>query len=56
MLEDARIYWNGSKLYNVAGYESEQAFDDVLKVGPMTRHLCRMTGHYPRWVSERFIK
>jgi hypothetical protein len=33
----------------VAGYESEQAFqafqafDDVLRVEPMTRHLFRMT-------------
>tara|TARA_R110001606_G_scaffold399249_1_gene582735 strand:+ start:8687 stop:8965 length:279 start_codon:yes stop_codon:yes gene_type:complete len=56
MLDEARGYWQGARTYGTTGYEGEQAFDDVVRVGPMTRHLCAMTGNCPHWVSERFIK
>ena len=56
MLEEARGYWQGARTYGTTGYEGEQAFDDVVRVGPMTRHLCAMTGHNPAWLSEKFIK
>ena len=56
MLEEARGYWQGARTYGTTGYEGEQAFDDVVRVGPMTRHLGAMTGHNPAWLSEKFIK
>lgn len=51
LLTDARDYWKGGRKL-----EFEQAFDDVLRVGPMLRRLCNHTGHEPQWVAERFCK
>jgi len=53
LIYDARSYWQGIK---GAGVEFEQAFDDVLRCGPMLRHLCNHTGHDPQWLSRGFIK
>lgn len=51
LLEDARAYWKGQ-----TGITREQAFDDVLRVGPMLRHCCRFTGHNPQWIAERVVR
>lgn len=32
----------------------EQAHHDLMKCGPMTRHVCERTGHEPEAVSEHF--
>jgi len=53
LIYDARSYWQGIK---GAGVEFEQAFDDVVRCGPMLRHLCDHTGHDPQWLSRGFVK
>lgn len=54
LLDDARAYWHGVNIYGAANYEAEQAFDDVMRVGPMLRWCCNQTGHNPQWIAERF--
>ena len=53
LVYDARSYWKGIK---DAGVDFEQAFDDVMRCGPMLRHLCDHTGHNPQWLSRGFVK
>ncbi|RHW22676.1 hypothetical protein [Pseudomonas jilinensis] len=53
LLDDALGYWRGSYGPAIA---QEQAFDDVLRVGPMLRHCCQFTGHNPQWIAERFVR
>lgn len=51
LLDDARAYWRGNR-----GLEFEQAFDDVLRVGPMLRWCCAHSGHNPQWIAEQYVK
>lgn len=37
-------------------YVGEQAFDDVVRCGPMTRHLCAKTGYCAQWFSSMFSR
>ncbi|MBA4501837.1 hypothetical protein [Marinobacterium marinum] len=54
-LQDAiRHATGGKKPFNVPDYELEAAFDDVCRLGPMTRHLCQMTGTDPEWLQDQF--
>ena len=53
LLDDALTYWRNG--YGPA-IELEQAFDDVLRVGPMLRRCCEFTGHDPVWIAEGFVR
>jgi hypothetical protein len=55
MVWDAKLYWKGKSPFPVAHHELRQAFDDLLRCGPMLRHVCEYTGHDAQWISEGFI-
>ncbi len=44
----------GKKPLHVQDYELEAAFDDICRLGPMTRHLCQMTDTDPEWLQDQF--
>ena len=58
LLQDARRHWEGKPPYkpSIPPYEQEQAFDDLVACGPMTRHVCNFTGHDPEAVSDAFVR
>lgn len=56
LLDDAACHWEGKKAPAAEKWEAEQAFDDVLRAGPMIRHLCQMTGLDPVVVSKAFTR
>ncbi len=54
LVEDAIRHATGAKKpFHVQDYELEAAFDDICRLGPMTRHLCAMTGDNPEWVRDQ---
>ncbi|RBP69606.1 hypothetical protein [Marinobacter nauticus] len=53
LVDDAKRYWTGKAGTNA---ESIAACDDLLACGPMTRHLCAMTGLEAVAVSESFTR
>jgi len=55
---DARNYWRcqqGQSLH-ADGYYLEQAFDDLVRCGPMIRHCCSFLDLDADWISEEFIR
>jgi len=58
LVADARSYWQGRRGLSVEAdhYQLEQAFDDVMRCGPMLRHLCAHTGHDAVWICEGFTR
>jgi hypothetical protein len=58
MLHDARDYWRGKPGHGVhaESYHLEQAFDDLVRCGPMLRHCCSFLDLEPDWLSEGFIR
>ena len=58
MLHDARDYWRGKPGHGVhaESYHLEQAFDDLVRCGPMLRHCCDYLDLEPDWLSEGFIR
>jgi hypothetical protein len=52
MLNDALGYWQST----ARDTKAEQAFDDLLRCGPMVRHVCEFTGHDPEWICQGFIR
>ena len=53
LLEDGLSHWRGEKCVTL---DIEQAFDDVMRCGPMLRHCCSFLDLEPDWVSEEFIR
>src|SRR5690554_3490159 len=53
LLRDARCYWRGS--WNTS-IELEQAFDDLVRCGPMVRHVCHWLDIEPLQVTRTFIR
>ena len=56
LCKDGPNYWKGQTIYTAQPWETEQAFDDLVKCGPMTRHVCGMAGLDPEWISAGFIR
>lgn len=58
LLEDAGRHWQGKRPNSVMirEYELEAAFDDVLRLGPMTQHVCSMTGDDPEAIRDAFVR
>lgn len=55
LIDDAMRYYQGRGLNgNPRDYESEAAFDDVMRCGPMLRYLCMRTGTNPAWITRKF--
>lgn len=54
LIEDARGYAQGKRAWSTPPETAEQAYQDVLSVGPMLTRLCEFTGHDAVWVSEAF--
>ena len=53
LLRDGRCYWRATSNSDV---ELEQAFDDLVRCGPMTRHVCRWLDIEPLQVTRTFIR
>lgn len=53
LLRDACCYWRATSNNDV---ELEQAFDDLVRCGPMTRHVCRWLDMEPFEVTRKFIR
>lgn len=53
LVRDARGYWNCTTNKDI---ELEQAFDDVVRCGPMTRHVCHWLDIEPVEVTRRFVR
>ncbi|WP_417514813.1 hypothetical protein [Marinobacter sp.] len=51
LVDDARRYWQNRR----HDTEAEQAFDDLVRCGPMTRHVCRWLDTDAQWISRGFI-
>ena len=58
MLHDGRNYWRSQQGQGVhaENYRLEQAFDDLVRCGPMLRHCCSFLDLEPDWLSEGFIR
>jgi len=56
LIKDGQSYWKCQKWREADSVEQEQAFDDLLRCGPMTRHCCRWLDLDPQWISEGFIR
>ena len=57
LLADAAVHWRGQGWYGgMKDYEPEQAFDDVVRCGPMLRRVCSFAGLHPEWVTRMFIR
>ena len=57
MLHDARDYWRGKPGHGVhaESYHLEQAFDDLVRCGPMLRHCCGFLDLNAEWISAGFV-
>src|SRR5690554_8004355 len=49
LLRDGRCYWRATSNSDV---ELEQAFDDLVRCGPMVRHVCRWLDIEPLQVTR----
>ena len=58
LLHDARHHWRGQAVQGIHrdSYHLEAAYDDVMRCGPMLRHLCDHLDTDADWISEQFIK
>lgn len=55
LVKDAQSYWHGhSRRLGSGDLELEQAFDDLCRAGPMTRHCCAILDLDAQWLSEGF--
>jgi hypothetical protein len=55
LVRDGQSYWQGRRWRGADDLELEQAFDDLCRVGPMTRYCCALLDLDPDWISEGFI-
>jgi len=53
LVRDGRCYWQNGYCPSV---DQEQAFDDLVRCGPMTRHVCRWLDVEPGEVSKLFVR
>ncbi|WP_417522342.1 hypothetical protein [Marinobacter sp.] len=55
LLDDGKTYWlqKGQRMLQT---EYEAAFDDLVRCGPMTRHVCKWLDVPPWRISEAFIR
>lgn len=51
LIQDGQRYWQGKQ----QDTEAEQAFDDLVRCGPMLRHCCRWLDSDAQWISKGFI-
>jgi len=56
LIRDGQAYWRNASRRKDTAIELEQAFDDLCRCGPMTRHVCRWLDSDPLAVSEAFIR
>ena len=56
LIRDGQAYWCNASRRKDTAIELEQAFDDLMRCGPMTRHVCRWLDADPLAVSEAFIR
>ena len=56
LIKDGQAYWRNASRRREVAIEQEQAFDDLMRCGPMTRHVCRWLDADPVKVSEWFIQ
>ena len=57
LLADARAYWlEKPHQPGAAGQDLEEAFDDVVACGPMTREVAEWNDLDPEYVSAAFIR
>lgn len=54
LLRDAQLHCETN--HAEPAYELEQAFDDVMRCGPMTRYVCSWLEIRPETVTETFIR
>lgn len=52
LIRDGLLHWQGRAAHG--DYEPEQAFDDLTRCGPMTRHCCDHLNVCPYWLSRKF--
>ena len=55
LVRDGQSYWQGKQWRSGNDVEQEQAFDDLMRCGPMTRYCCSYLDLDPQWISEGFI-
>jgi hypothetical protein len=53
LLEDGLSHWRGEKCVTL---DLEQAFDDVMRCGPMLRRCCEHLEVDLVWISDGFIR
>ena len=56
LLRDAQAFWTGTPSRGAEAFELEQAFEDVVECGPMTRYCCRWLAVGPESVSRSFLR
>jgi len=56
LIRDGQAYWQDREWRGGAEVDREQAFDDLVRCGPMTEHCCAWLDLDPQWISEGFIK
>lgn len=56
LVDDARAYWNGKHYGPMSIPDYEQAFDDLMRCGPMVRYVCSFTGHDPELICQGFVR
>tara|TARA_R110001592_G_scaffold205877_1_gene456483 strand:- start:492 stop:809 length:318 start_codon:yes stop_codon:yes gene_type:complete len=56
LIRDGQAYWHNASRRKDTAIELEQAFDDLMRCGPMTRHVCRWLDADPLAVSEAFVR
>ena len=56
LIKDGQAYWLKPSRQGNTAIELEQAFDDLCRCGPMTRHCCRWLDSNPVAVSQAFIR
>lgn len=54
LIRDGQAYWLGKG--RDKANELEQAFDDLMRCGPMTRHCCRWLDTDPEAVARWFVR
>jgi hypothetical protein len=52
LVKDGQHYWKGKQ----TDTRTEQAFDDLVRCGPMTNHVCRWLEVMPEAVTRWFIR
>lgn len=55
LIKDGKTYWLDTSKQKKGVIELEQAFDDMVRCGPMTRHCCAFLDPDPQRITEDFI-